>query len=166
MDHYVREIDVALGAAGRTRDLWARTYLDLELLPEHRQTEDLRCRLIDEVCSERIASFAGGAADKSLSLSRVPLPVAMGEAYQSTLRDAIDAGRTIIGGIYVRGEFVAEIPVVSPEHYELIDAWTLPPVAFQKPGIGAGEQSELNLAVKAFPGWVLGGYGVNKHSHK
>jgi len=162
MDHYVREIDVALAAAGRTRDLWARTYLDLELLPEHRQTEDLRCRLIDEVCSERIALFSGGAADKSLSLSRVPLPVAMGEAYQSTLRDAINAGRTIIGGIYVRGEFVAEIPVVSPEHYELIDAWTLPPVAFQKPGIGAGEQSELNLAVKAFPGWVLGGYGVNK----
>ncbi len=164
MDHYVREIDVALAAAGRTRALWARTYLDLELAPEHRQTEELRCRLIDEVCSQRMAAFSGDAADNSLFLSRVPLPVAMGEAYQSTLRDAMDAGRTIVGGIYVRGEFVAEIPVVSPEHYELIDAWTLPPVAFQKPGISAAEQSELNLAVKAFPGWVLGGYGVNKRA--
>jgi hypothetical protein len=73
----VREIDVALAAAGRTRDLWTRTYLDLGLLPEHSQTEDFGCRLIDEVCSERIASFSGGTADNSLSLSTVPFPVAM-----------------------------------------------------------------------------------------
>jgi hypothetical protein len=59
----------------------------------------------------------------------------------------------------VREAFVAEIPVVSPTHYEALTAWTRPGLDSQEFGISAAEQIELDTALKAYPGWVLQGYG-------
>jgi hypothetical protein len=59
MRGFISEIDVALARTGRTRDLWARNYLDLELSPEHRQTEVIRFKLFDHVCAHRKSVPAG-----------------------------------------------------------------------------------------------------------
>ena len=36
MKGFITEIDVAVARTGRTQDLWARAFLDLELLPANR----------------------------------------------------------------------------------------------------------------------------------
>jgi hypothetical protein len=157
----ISEMDVALARAGRTRDLWARTYLELDLLPQHRQTVDIRSKLFDHVCSHR-KSVPAGLGDDVFFLDRVSPSVAIDDPYQSL---ALAAGRTVVGGIYVREAFVAEIPVVSRTHYEALAAWTRPGLDSQKFGISAAEQIELDTALKAYPGWVLQGYGTKDRAY-
>jgi hypothetical protein len=165
MRGFISEIDVALARTGRTRDLWARNYLDLELSPEHRQTEEIRFKLFDHVCAHRKSVPAGLGSD-ILFLERVPASVAGEDSYQLDLREAIAAGRTIIGGLYVRDEFSAAIPVVSPVHYETLAAWKRPGLDSQKFGISASEQIELDAALMAYPAWVLQGYGSRHRACK
>lgn len=57
-------------------------------------------------------------------------------------------------------------PVVGPNHYEALAAWTRPGLDSQKFGISAAEQIELDTAVKAYPGWVLQGYGARDRAYK
>jgi hypothetical protein len=161
---FISEIDVALARTGRTRDLWARTYLKLDLL-QHQQTVDIRSKLFDHVCSHR-KSVPAGLGDDVFFLERMPPSVAIDDPYQSELRLALAAGRTVVGGIYVREAFVAEIPVVSPTHYEALAAWTRAGLDSQKFGISAAEQIELDTAIKAYPGWVLQGYGAKDRAYR
>ena len=79
-------MDVALARTGRTRDLWARTYLELDLLPQHRQTVDIRSKLFDHVCSHR-KSVPAGLGDDVFFLERVPPSVAIDDPYQSEPRN-------------------------------------------------------------------------------
>jgi hypothetical protein len=162
---FISEIDVALARTGRTRDLWARTYLDLELLPERRQTQEIRSKLFDHVCAHR-KGVPARLGEDVLFFERVPASVAIEDSYQSELRMALTTGRTVIGGLYVLEEFLAEIPVVGPNHYEALTAWTRPGLDSQKFGISAAEQIELDTAVKAYPGWVLQGYGARDRAYK
>jgi hypothetical protein len=63
--------------------------------------------------------FLPASVMKFSFLYRVPASVSIEDSYQSEMRLALTTGRTVIGGIYVRAEFLAEIPVVGPTHYEV-----------------------------------------------
>jgi hypothetical protein len=63
-------MDVALARTGRTRDLSARTYLGLDPLPEHRQTQEIRSKLFDHVCAlvliAEVAQYWIGKTEQAL----------------------------------------------------------------------------------------------------